>query len=88
MKSPIEPSQNQVSDAGYDIADQLRAVAQWFTSQPPINLIGMMHADNRGDIVYTAIIKPQAQDACLLWNMIAIVEFSVAEFSVAEFEAK
>ena len=28
-----------------DLALQLHAVADWFGSQPPINLLGMMHAD-------------------------------------------
>lgn len=34
-----------IESAGGDLALQLQAVADWFGSQPPINLLGMMHAD-------------------------------------------
>ena len=34
-----------IDGAGSQIDDQLHAVAHWFASQPPVNLIGMMHAD-------------------------------------------
>lgn len=34
-----------ITQAGDHIEDQLQAVALWFSAQPPINLIGMMHAD-------------------------------------------
>ena len=40
-----------------------------------IRLINPLGTDNRGDIVYTAIIEPQTQDERLLWNMTAVVEF-------------
>jgi AcrR family transcriptional regulator len=31
--------------AGDDLESQLRAAGAWFASQPPMNLLGMMHAD-------------------------------------------
>jgi len=34
-----------VADAPTDLRSRLRAVAAWFESQPPINLMGMVHAD-------------------------------------------
>lgn len=34
-----------MSVAGPTLEDQLRAAAGWFASQPPISLLGMMHAD-------------------------------------------
>lgn len=42
-----------------------------------IRFINPLGADNRGDIVYTATIDPGSQDARLLWNMTAVVEFEV-----------
>ena len=32
-------------DASHDLRDQLRAVAAWFSSQQPVKMLGMMHAD-------------------------------------------
>jgi AcrR family transcriptional regulator len=37
--------QQAIAKAGDDLFDQLQAVAAWFGSQPPLNLLGMMHAD-------------------------------------------
>jgi len=37
--------QSAIDNATGDLASQLQAVADWFGSQPPINLLGMMHAD-------------------------------------------
>jgi len=37
--------QQAIEAAGDEFATQLRAVADWFASQPPINLLGMIHAD-------------------------------------------
>ncbi len=34
-----------IESATGDLSLQLQAVADWFGSQPPINLLGMMHAD-------------------------------------------
>lgn len=33
--------------------------------------------DNRGDTVYTVVVTPERQDARLLWNMTAVVDFGV-----------
>ncbi len=38
-----------------------------------IRLIRPKGTDNRGDIVYTALIEPSASDPRLLWNMTAVV---------------
>lgn len=37
--------QAAMSAAGSSLEDQLRATATWFASQPPMSLMGMMHAD-------------------------------------------
>ena len=34
-----------LGDASHDLRDQLRAVAAWFSSQQPVKMLGMMHAD-------------------------------------------
>lgn len=37
--------QAAIDSTGADLRAQLQALAAWFTAQPPINLMGMMHAD-------------------------------------------
>lgn len=37
--------QAAIDEAGSGLEAQLRAAAQWFVSQPAMNLLGMMHAD-------------------------------------------
>lgn len=37
--------QQALAEAGPDIAAQLEAAARWFSAQPPMSLLGMMHAD-------------------------------------------
>lgn len=37
--------QQAIEAAGDEFVTQLRAVADWFASQPPINLLGLIHAD-------------------------------------------
>lgn len=34
-----------LAEAGSDLRTQLHAVGYWFSSQPPIHMLGMMHAD-------------------------------------------
>lgn len=34
-----------LAGAAHDLAAQLRAVAHWFSSQPPVKMLGMLHAD-------------------------------------------
>ncbi len=41
-----------------------------------VRLIRPIGKDNRGDIVYTAVIEPQQMDERLLWNMTAVVELA------------
>lgn len=43
------------------------------TVQGTVSRIRPIGEDNRGDIVYTAIIAPQTQDERFLWNMTAVV---------------
>lgn len=57
------------------------------TVQGTVSRIRPIGEDNRGDIVYTAIITPQAQDDRFLWNMTALVtlpELSTAAVPNAE----
>ena len=37
--------QNAIASAQLNLQAQLQNVAQWFTAQPPMNFLGMMHAD-------------------------------------------
>lgn len=37
--------QTEIDRAEGDLEAQLRAAAGWFTAQPPMNLLGMMHSD-------------------------------------------
>lgn len=37
--------QQALAEAGPDIQAQLSAAARWFSAQPPMSLLGMMHAD-------------------------------------------
>jgi len=57
------------------------------TVQGTVERIRPIGEDNRGDIVYTAIITPQSQDDRFLWNMTAVVtlpELSTAAAPSAE----
>ena len=40
-----EGLEQALAGAPQDLADQLRAVAHWFSSQPPVKILGMLHAD-------------------------------------------
>lgn len=47
-------------------------------SQPArVTRIRPIGQDRRGDIVYTVILRPESQDARLLWNMTAVVSIQV-----------
>jgi AcrR family transcriptional regulator len=37
--------QQAIAEAGSDLRAQLRAASHWFTSQPPINFLSLMHTD-------------------------------------------
>lgn len=57
-----------IASAGPRLADQLRAVSDWFASQPQMNLAGMMHADmpalstdeahHLGRVAYQCLFEP------------------------------
>ncbi len=52
-----------------------------FDAIPDLTLLGTVDrirpvgADQRGDIVYTVVVKPDVSDERLLWNMTAVVDF-------------
>lgn len=56
-----------------------KQVAITFDALPDVTLDGTIRlirprgADNRGDIVYTAVVEPSDSDTRLLWNMTAVV---------------
>lgn len=60
--------QAAIDSTGGDLRAQLEALAAWFTAQPPINLMGMMHADmpalhpaqreQLGQIAYDSMFTP------------------------------
>jgi HlyD family secretion protein len=60
---------------------QGKQVSLTFDALPDLELSGVVDRirpigqDNRGDTVYTVVISPNKQDARLLWNMTAVVDF-------------
>lgn len=62
--------QQALAEAGPDIQAQLSAAARWFSAQPPMSLLGMMHADmpalsrenqNRLErVAYACLFEPMA----------------------------
>lgn len=54
-----------------------------FDALPDLQLRGVVDRirpigqDNRGDTVYTVVVRPERQDERLLWNMTAVVDFGV-----------
>jgi AcrR family transcriptional regulator len=40
-----EGLEQALAGAAQNLSDQLRAVAGWFSSQPPVKILGMLHAD-------------------------------------------
>lgn len=62
---------------------QGKKVALTFDALPDLQLNGTVDRirpigqDNRGDTVYTVVVTPDRQDARLLWNMTAVVDFGV-----------
>lgn len=63
--------QKAIEAADDGIATQLHGIADWFTTQPPINLLGMMHADmpalspaqaeHLSQVAYKAMFTPLRQ---------------------------
>lgn len=57
-----------IDQAALDLRSQLQALAAWFNAQPPINLMGMMHADmpalhpaqreHLGQVAYDSMFTP------------------------------
>lgn len=62
---------------------QGKLVTLTFDALPDLQLNGTVDRirpigqDNRGDTVYTVVVKPERQDSRLLWNMTAVVDFGV-----------
>lgn len=62
---------------------QGKQVTLTFDALPDLQLNGVVSRirpigqDNRGDTVYTVVVKPEKQDNRLLWNMTAVVDFGV-----------
>lgn len=60
-----------------------KKVTLTFDALPDLQLGGTVDrirpigVDNRGDTVYTVVVKPDRQDPRLLWNMTAVVDFGV-----------
>jgi len=60
-----------------------KRVTLTFDALPDLQLTGAVDRirpigqDNRGDTVYTVVVTPDRQDARLLWNMTAVVDFGV-----------
>jgi HlyD family secretion protein len=60
-----------------------KRVVLTFDALPDLQLNGAVDRvrpigqDNRGDTVYTVVVTPDRQDARLLWNMTAVVDFGV-----------
>jgi HlyD family secretion protein len=60
-----------------------KKVTLTFDALPDLELSGTVDRirpigqDNRGDTVYTVVVSPDKQDARLLWNMTAVVDFGV-----------
>ena len=60
--------QGAIDQAGPNLRSQLQALAAWFNAQPPINLMGMMHADmpalhpaqreKLGQVAYDSMFTP------------------------------
>lgn len=63
--------QKAIEGAGEGFATQLQAVAEWFATQPPVNLLGMIHADmpalspaqaeQLAQVAYNAMFAPLRQ---------------------------